>query len=211
MSSQTDVAPAAPSRSRRRLDPKAEPSPLPRDALLGSCLLESGERLPRVSLRYQSYGRLNSRGDNAVLLFHALTGSAHAAGRYADALWTGLSSAEQAFGRDGWWDAMIGPGKLFDTDRYYVICANHLGSCYGSTGPLAWNAASGHRYGPDFPAVTVRDLARAQARLLDCLGVSRAILVGGSLGGMVALEFALLFPERSRRLLLLAAPGRHGP
>ncbi|MFO1429804.1 MAG: homoserine O-acetyltransferase [Candidatus Competibacteraceae bacterium] len=189
--------------------------PQPREALLWSradgYTLELGGRLQQVSLRYQAYGQLNAARDNAILVFHALSGSAHVAGRYADPVWARLSPGEQAFGRDGWWDALIGPGKLFDTDRYYVICANHLGSCYGSTGPLTRDLANGRRYGSDFPAVTVRDLARVQARLLERLGVNQAILVGGSLGGMVALEFALLFPERSRRLLLLAAPGRHGP
>ena len=200
---------------RGRLDRTEELTPLPRDALLWSraegYTLELGGQLRQVSVRYQVYGRLNPERDNAILIFHALSGSAHLAGRYSNAVWARLSPGEQAFGREGWWNTMVGPGKLFDTDRYFVICANHLGSCYGSTGPLTRDLANGRRYGPEFPAVTVRDLARVQARLLDRLGVNQAVLIGGSLGGMVALEFALLFPERSRQLLLLAAPGRHGP
>jgi len=173
--------------------------------------LERGGVLPAVRLRYQTYGTLNARGDNAVLIFHALSGSAHVAGRYTREVWAALSPLEQGFGHQGWWDRLVGPGKVFDTRRYYVICANHLGSCYGSTGPLAIDPRHGHPYGPKFPAVTVRDLARAQAQLLDQLGVSSATLVGGSLGGMVALEFALEFPQRSARLIVLAAPARHGP
>lgn len=173
--------------------------------------LERGGVLPEVRLRYQTYGSLNARRDNAVLIFHALTGSAHVAGRYHKEIWAELSPLEQAFGHQGWWDRLVGPGKLFDTHRDYVICANHLGSCYGSTGPLSIDPRHGHPYGPKFPAVTVGDLARAQARLLDHLGVETALLVGGSLGGMVALEFALAFPRRSQRLIVMAAPARHGP
>ncbi len=190
-------------------------SPPPGDAVLwsspGGLLLERGGVLPEVRLRYQTYGRLNARRDNAILIFHALTGSAHLAGRYSRDVWAGLSPGEQAFGRLGWWDRLVGPGKPFDTRRDYVICANHLGSCYGSTGPLSSDPRHGHPYGPKFPEVTVGDLARVQARLLDHLGVETATLVGGSLGGMVALEFALAFPQRSRRLIVVAAPARHGP
>jgi homoserine O-acetyltransferase len=190
-------------------------SPQPGDAVLwgspGGLLLERGGMLPEVRLRYQTYGSLNARRDNAILIFHALTGSAHLAGRYSREVWAGLSAGEQAFGRLGWWDRLVGPGKPFDTRRDYVICANHLGSCYGSTGPLSSDPRHGHPYGPKFPEVTVGDLARVQAGLLDHLGVETAMLVGGSLGGMVALEFALAFPQRSRRLIVVAAPARHGP
>ncbi len=189
--------------------------PAPRDVRLWSREegygLELGGFLSEVSVRYQTYGRLNRRRDNAVLVFHALSGSAHLAGTYPDRVWAELSPYERAFGRQGWWNALVGRGKPFDTDRYYVVCANHLAGCYGSTGPLALDPRSGHPYGPDFPTVTVRDLARVQARLLDYLEVKSATLVGGSLGGMVALEFALLFPEQSKKLVVFAAPGRHGP
>lgn len=173
--------------------------------------LERGGVLPEVRVRYETYGRLNARRDNAILIFHALTGSAHLAGRYSETVWAGLSTHEQACGRQGWWDSLVGPGNVFDTRRYYIVCANHLGSCYGSTGPLASDPRHGHPYGPKFPPVTVADLARVQERLLERLGVESAVLVGGSLGGMVALEFALLFPHRTRQLIVMAAPARHGP
>lgn len=192
-----------------------ELAPVPRTARLWpveeGCTLELGGFLPEISVRYETYGRLNARRDNAVLVFHALSGSAHLAGTYPKSVWVGLSPYERAFGRQGWWGDLVGSGNLFDTERFYIICANHLASCYGTTGPLALDPRSGRPYGPDFPTVTIRDLARVQARLLDHLGVERATLLGGSLGGMVALEFALLFPERSNRLAMLAAPGRHGP
>ncbi|MFZ1642279.1 MAG: homoserine O-acetyltransferase [Candidatus Contendobacter sp.] len=189
--------------------------PLPRDIALWDSsegfTLERGGALPEVRVRYETYGRLNARRDNAILIFHALTGSAHLAGCYSERVWAGLSPQEQAFGRQGWWDSLVGPGKVFDTRRYYIVCANHLGSCYGSTGPLVRDPRHGHPYGPKFPPVTVADLARVQGRLLERLGVEAAILVGGSLGGMVALEFALSFPRRSKQLIVMAAPARHGP
>ena len=189
--------------------------PVPRDVVLWEpgegFHLERGGVLPEVRVRYETCGRLNARRDNAILIFHALTGSAHLAGRYGDAVWAGLSPWEQAFGRQGWWDTLVGPDKVFDTRRYYIVCANHLGGCYGSTGPLARDPRHGHPYGPKFPPVTVHDLARVQLRLLDHLRVKTAVLVGGSLGGMVALEFALAFPRRSRQLIVMAAPARHGP
>ena len=176
------VVPSPPRRGR--LDRPAELTPQPHDALLWSrtegYTLELGGRLQQVSVRYQAYGRLNAQCNNAILVFHALSGSAHLAGRYADTVWTRLSPGEQAFGREGWWDALVGPGKLFDTERYYVICANHVGSCYGSTGPLTRDLASGRRYGPEFPAVTVRDLTRVQARLLERLGVKNPAASGGA-------------------------------
>lgn len=189
--------------------------PLPRDIVLWDSsegfALERGGVLPEVRLRYQTYGHLDARRDNAILVFHALTGSAHLAGQYAERVWAGLSPQERAFGRQGWWDGLVGPGKPFDTDRYYVVCANHLGSCYGSTGPLVHDPRHGHAFGPKFPPVTVRDLARVQEHLLERLGVEAAVLVGGSLGGMVALEFALTFPRRTKKLIVMAAPARHGP
>ena len=189
--------------------------PLPRAIALWDSAegftLERGGVLPEVRVCYETYGRLNARRDNAILVFHALTGSAHLAGRYSEGVWAGLSPNERAFGRQGWWDSLVGPGKVFDTRRYYIICANHLGSCYGSTGPLMRDPRHGHAYGPKFPSVTVSDLARVQERLLERLGVEAAILVGGSLGGMVALEFALMFPHRSKQLIAMAAPARHGP
>jgi homoserine O-acetyltransferase len=167
--------------------------------------------LPEVRLRFETYGGLSRKRDNAVLVFHALTGSAHLAGVYDEATFQSLSPLERAFGKEGWWDSLVGPGRILDPSLYYVISANHLGSCYGSTGPLSLDPRTGKPYGKDFPPLTIRDLARAQARLLDHLGVEKATVIGGSLGGMVALEFALMYPERVRKLVVLAAPPRHGP
>lgn len=195
--------------------PLSIPPPRPRTAVLfprrEGFYTELGGYLPEVRLRFETYGRLSRRRDNAVLVFHALTGSAHLAGTYDEATFQSLSPLEKAFGKEGWWDALVGPGRILDPALYYVISANHLGSCYGSTGPLSPDPRTGRPYGQDFPPLTIRDLARAQARLLDHLGVERAIVIGGSLGGMVALEFALMYPERVKKLIVLAAPARHGP
>ncbi len=195
--------------------PKPLPPPRPRTAVLfprsEGFPTELGGFLPEVRLRFETYGHLSPKGDNALLVFHALTGSAHLAGTYDEETFQALSPLEKAFGRRGWWDGLVGYGRALDPGRHYVIAANHLGSCYGSTGPLSLDPRTGRPYGRAFPPLTIRDLARAQARLLDHLGVERATVIGGSLGGMVALEFALLYPERVRRLVVLAAPPRHGP
>lgn len=188
---------------------------VPRSVVLsaGSSLLklELGGVLPEVEVRFETYGRLSAARDNAVLVFHALTGSAHLAGQYDQATLERLSPLEQAFGAQGWWDAQVGPGRPLDPERYYIISANLLGSCYGTTGPTSKNPLSQQAYGPDFPELTMRDLARVQARLLDYLGVNRVRVLGSSMGGMVALEFAIMFPERTRRALVVAAPARQGP
>ncbi len=155
--------------------------------------LESGAVLPNVEVAYETYGRLNSSGDNAVLVCHALTGSAHAAGA------------------DGWWGPLIGPGCLLDTNRYYVVCSNLLGSCYGSTGPTSLNVESGRPYGWNFPEITVRDMVNLQRQWIDALGIAQAVAIGGSLGGMVALEWALLFPERISAAILIATSAAHSP
>ncbi len=169
--------------------------------------LELGGHLPHVDLRYETYGRYARR---AVLVFHALSGSAHVAGTYDDATFARLSPFERAFGRRGWWNPVVAPGGAIDTERRFVVAANVLGSCYGSTGPVS-PAPDGRPYGPRFPEITIRDMVRAQAALLDLLGVEEVDVIGGSMGGMQALEFALLFPERVRSLVVIAAPGRHGP
>ncbi len=195
--------------------PLTVPPPRPRTAVLfprrEGFYTELGGFLPEVRLRFETYGRLARSRKNAVLVFHALTGSAHLAGTYDEKTFKGLSPLEQAFGPTGWWDSLVGPGRILDPALYYVISANHLGSCYGSTGPLSPDPRTGKPYGRAFPPLTVRDLARAQARLLDHLGVEEVTAIGGSLGGMVALEFALMYPERVRKLVVLAAPPRHGP
>jgi len=196
-----------PPKSRGRVAP-----PIPMQALLaGGFRLEYGGTLPELRLRYETYGSLNLGRDNAVMVFHAWTGSAHLAGGYTHDTLASLPKLEQAFGVEGWWDELAGPGRMLDTDSHFVICANHIGSCYGSTGPLSINPETGQPYGPDFPLLTVRDLAKAQAKLLDFLGIEKVMLLGGSLGGMVALEFALLYPERVSKLVVLAAPAVHGP
>ena len=185
------------------------PPPAPRTARVfpEGMALELGGRLPHVDLRYETYGR---PAPNAVLVFHALSGSAHVAGTYDDATFSRLSPLERAFGRRGWWNPVVAPGGAIDTERRFVVAANVLGSCYGSTGPKS-PAPDGRPYGPRFPRVTIRDMVRAQAALLDLLGVREVDVIGGSMGGMLALEFALMYPERVRSLVVIAAPGRHGP
>jgi homoserine O-acetyltransferase/O-succinyltransferase len=157
--------------------------------------LASGATLPAFDLAFETYGTLNERRSNAVLICHALNASHHVAGYYAD-------------DQDnlGWWDNMIGPGKPVDTNRFFVIGVNNIGSCFGSTGPLAINPDTGKRYGADFPIVTVEDWVDAQARLADRLGIQRfAAIMGGSLGGMQALAWAIRYPDRIAHSLVIAA------
>ena len=157
--------------------------------------LKSGARLPGFDLVFETYGTLNAACSNAVLVCHALSGSHHLAGVYAD-------QPKNL----GWWDNLIGPGKPLDTDKFFVIGVNNLGGCYGSTGPLSINPETGKRYGADFPLVTVEDWVAAQARLADHLGIDTwAAVLGGSLGGMQALEWTLQFPERIRHALVIAS------
>jgi homoserine O-acetyltransferase len=163
--------------------------------------LDSGASLAPVTLAYETYGTLNARRDNAILLLHALSGDAHAAGRHT------LSDS-----KPGWWDDMVGPGRPFDTDQYYVICSNVIGGCRGSTGPASINPATTRPYGASFPIVTIADMVRAQVRLIDRLGIDRLLAVaGGSMGGFQALEWAAAYPERVAGTLLLATTARHSP
>ncbi len=159
--------------------------------------LQSGASIRDYHLRYETYGTLNSDRSNAVLVCHALNASHHVAGQY-----------EGQAKSDGWWDTMIGPGKPVDTNRFFVIGINNLGSCFGSTGPMHINPDTGRVYGADFPVVTVEDWVNAQARLLDALGIEKlAAAMGGSLGGMQALGWALQFPERvSHAVVIASAP-----
>lgn len=157
--------------------------------------LQSGTSLPGYALTFETYGRLNASKSNAVLVCHALNASHHVAGVYAG----------QAHSQ-GWWDNMVGPGKPVDTNRFFVIGSNNLGSCFGSTGPMHHNPATGLPYGSDFPVVTVEDWVDAQARLLDTLGIGRlAAVMGGSLGGMQALSWALRYPERVGHAVVIAS------
>jgi homoserine O-acetyltransferase len=157
--------------------------------------LQSGASIRDYSLAYETYGTLNADRSNAVLICHALNASHHVAGVYA-----GQDKSE------GWWDNMIGPGKPVDTDRFFVIGVNNLGSCFGSTGPMDTNPDTGRVYGADFPVVTVEDWVNAQARLLDALGITQlAAVMGGSLGGMQALSWTLQYPRRVRHAVVVAS------
>ena len=157
--------------------------------------LQSGASLRAYDLSFETYGTLNADKSNAVLICHALNASHHVAGVYA-----GQDKSE------GWWDTMIGPGKPLDTDKFFVIGVNNLGSCFGSTGPMHVNPDTGRVYGADFPVVTVEDWVNAQARLMDALGIEvLAAVMGGSLGGMQALSWALQFPHRLRHAVVIAS------
>ncbi|MCE2782637.1 homoserine O-succinyltransferase MetX [Limnohabitans sp.] len=157
--------------------------------------LQSGASIRGYSLSYETYGTLNADKSNAVLVCHALNASHHVAGVYAD-------QPKNL----GWWDNMIGPGKSLDTDQFFVIGVNNLGSCFGSTGPMHVNPDTGRIYGADFPVVTVEDWVNAQARLLDALGIQQlAAVMGGSLGGMQALSWTLQYPERVKHAVVVAS------
>jgi len=157
--------------------------------------LQSGAQIRGYQLAYETYGTLNADKSNAVLICHALNASHHVAGVYADQP-----------GNLGWWDNMIGPGKPVDTNKFFVIGVNNLGSCFGSTGPMHLNPDTGKVYGADFPVVTVEDWVNAQARLLDALGIEQlAAVMGGSLGGMQALSWTLQHPQRVRHAVVVAS------
>jgi homoserine O-acetyltransferase len=175
--------------------------------------LDCGRELHPVRVAYETYGVLSPRRDNAILVCHALSGDAHAAGFSKDAA---ARSTRDGFGADdrdgeagkalGWWDGMIGPGKAFDTDRYFVISTNLLGGCRGTTGPSSTNPATGRAYGPDFPVITVADMVRTERAFLDALGIERlAAVAGGSLGGMQAFEWAVMFPDQVDAVVAIAS------
>ena len=148
-------------------------------------ILSSGRKLGPITLAYETYGALNSTGDNTILILHALSGTAHAAGYH---------TPDDKY--PGWWDIYIGPGKSFDTDRYFVICSNIIGGCNGSTGPSSTNPATDREYGLDFPIVTIKDMVNAQWHLVKHLGIQKLLTVtGGSMGGMQALQWAISYPE----------------
>ena len=168
--------------------------------------LEMGGRLGPVEVEYEIYGALSRAKDNVVLVAHALSGDAHVAGWDRNAEKTGRHWRVK---KPGWWDEIVGPGKAIDTDRFFVICANFLGSCYGTTGPSSPDPATGKPYGLRFPMVTVGDWVRTQAMLLDALGIGRLhAVVGGSLGGQQAIEWAFAYPERVEHCAVLAASPR---
>jgi len=160
--------------------------------------LESGDRLGPITVAYETYGTLSDRCDNAILVQHALSGDAHVAGLHAP-----------DDKRPGWWDILIGPGKALDTDKYFIICSNVIGGCGGSTGPSSIDPRTGEPYGIRFPIITVGDMVEAQALLLDHLGIERLLAVmGGSMGGMQALQWAVAHPERVHQVIAMATAAR---
>lgn len=171
-----------------------------RTAQFESISLESGASLSPVSVVYETYGELNTARSNAILILHAFSGDAHAAGISAET------------GKPGWWDNMIGPSKAFDTGKYFIICSNVLGGCQGTTGPSSINPQTGCPYAISFPVITMGDMVRLQAKLIDHLGIKRLLAVaGGSMGGMQALEWAVNYPERVTAAIVIATTARHSP
>ncbi|MGH8517365.1 MAG: homoserine O-succinyltransferase MetX [Panacagrimonas sp.] len=163
--------------------------------------LRGGAELPSFEIAYETYGTLNAAKSNAVLVCHALNASHHVAGFY-----------EKEKDNIGWWDNLVGPGKPLDTNRFFVVGSNYIGSCFGSTGPASINPASGKPWGADFPVVTVEDWVEAQCRLADHLGIERfAAVIGGSLGAMQALQWTLSYPERIRHSIVIAAAAKLTP
>ncbi|MEY9931263.1 homoserine O-acetyltransferase [Catenulispora sp. GP43] len=181
--------------------------------------LECGRDLRSVRVAYETYGTLSPARDNVILVCHALSGDAHAAGSTTaapDASKTPETGTRDGFAAEdrdgadgaalGWWDGMIGPGKAFDTDRYFVVSTNLLGGCRGTTGPSSTNPDTSRPYGPDFPVITVADMVRTQRAFLEELGIRQlAAVAGGSLGGMQALEWAILFPDQVRAVIAIAS------
>ncbi|MFC6049289.1 homoserine O-acetyltransferase [Methylobacterium hispanicum] len=160
--------------------------------------MDAGVNLSPFQIAYQTAGTLNADRSNAVLICHALTGDQHFAHRHP------------VTAKPGWWETLVGPGKPVDTDRYFVVCSNVIGSCMGSTGPASLDPATGRPYGPDFPLVTIRDMVRAQAMLVEHLGIRDLFLcIGGSMGGMQVLQWAALYPERVFAAMPIATGPRH--
>jgi len=163
--------------------------------------LESGRVLGPLTLAYETYGTLDAARSNVVWVAHAWTGDAHAAGRHSE-----------NDRKSGWWDDMIGPGKVIDTNRYFVVCSNVIGSCYGSTGPNSINPRTGKPYNLSFPVIMVRDMVRAQQLLREHLGIQRVLaVIGGSMGAMQALEWGLHYPEHTTSIIPIAGTGRPSP
>ena len=166
----------------------------------GGLDLDCGRRLDGVTVAYECYGRLNAARDNAILVCHALSGGAHAAGWHDGAA------------KPGWWDVLVGPGKALDTDRFFVISSNVLGSCYGTTGPSSIDPGTGRPYGSRFPVVTIADMVRVQRALVERLGITRLRAVaGGSMGGMQALQWAVQYPDAVASVIALATSPSHSP
>ena len=163
----------------------------------------SGETMDDLTVAYETYGRLNSKKSNAILVFHALSGTQHAAGHCSAVPGTGDRWTEDC--QEGWWDMFIGPGKALDTDSYFIICANYLGGCYGTTGPATTNPKTSKPYGAAFPPVSTADVVRSQALLLDHFGIQKLhAVIGASIGGLMTLNFATMFPERVSLVIPIA-------
>ncbi len=160
-------------------------------------ILESGKLLPEYTIAYETYGKLNKNNDNAILVLHALTGDAHAAGKH--------SEEDKKF---GWWNEMIGPGKAFDTDKFFVISSNILGGCSGTTGPCSYKPDTNQRYGLDFPVITIEDTVKVQKKLIDFLGVNELIVAGGSMGGMQAIEWGVSFSDKVKACIIIASTSK---
>lgn len=159
--------------------------------------LDCGVSLDDITVAYETYGQLNEAKDNVIFVFHALTGDAHAAGYHSE-----------HDKKPGWWDIMIGSGKAFDTDKYFVVCSNVLGGCMGTTGPCSINPKTQKPYGLDFPVITIEDMVRVQKKLIDYLGIKKFVVAGGSMGGMQAMEWALKYPEMVTSVIFIASTSR---
>ena len=160
--------------------------------------LENGREFGPITVAYETYGKLNQDKNNAILALHALSGDAHAAG---------YNSPDDK--KPGWWDDMIGPGKAFDTDKYFVICSNFLGGCKGTTGPSSINPKTGKPYALGFPIITIEDMVKVQKKLIDHLGINKLLCVaGGSMGGMQAMDWSLSYPENVRSAIIIASTSR---
>ncbi len=192
---QLSVKPEANGHMREADDPQ---SPLVRFGRDKPLKLDAGVELAPFQIAYQTYGSLNADRSNAILVCHALTGDQH------------VNNVHPVTGKGGWWDSIIGPGKPIDTERYFVICPNVVGACMGTTGPASTNPKTGKPWGLDFPVITIRDMVRAQAMLLDHLGIEQLFSVaGGSMGGMQVLQWAASYPERVFSALPIACATRH--
>ena len=162
---------------------------------------ESGVEFSPITIAYETYGELNENKDNVILLIHALTGDAHAAGYHSE-------NDKKA----GWWDTLVGPGKAFDTNKYFIVSANILGGCSGTTGPSSINPETGNPYGLTFPVFTIEDTVKVQKKLLDYMGIKTLYSVaGGSMGGMQAIQFCISYPEMVQSAVLIATTSRLSP